>query len=109
MSGRRCNKSEGKPTGIGGGGSCSGATGIEKVDAGWPDQRGDGMLKLRSLHAHVEGLRLGGLKLRLRLRHFHPGSQAALVTVGGEVQAFWYCTTVESSNSFCESSPRNVK
>ena len=46
------------------------------------------MFELGALHAHVDGLRLGGFKLRFRLRHFHFGRQPAVVAVGGQIQSF---------------------
>ena len=70
-----------------GGGVSSGETGIEKVDAGWPTSAAMACSNWARCTPDVDGLRLGGFKLRLRLRHFHFGRQPSVIAVGSKVQS----------------------
>ena len=46
------------------------------------------MLELGALHAYLDGLRLGRLQLGLGLEHVRPRSNAAGVSIVGQVQRF---------------------
>jgi hypothetical protein len=43
------------------------------------------MLELRALHAHIDGLRLGRLKLGLGLQNIRPRDDAAGISIVGQL------------------------
>ena len=62
--------------------------GIESNGGGFSNQQRDGVLELGALHADFNRLRLGGLQLGLGLEHVRPRSNAAGVSIVGQVQRF---------------------
>jgi len=110
MSGRRSSSVEGSATGIFGMLPESGRVGNGKL--GWrpADQARNGVLELRPLHAHIDGLRFGVLNLgrgqrqvrrAIRLARPGPEQQPALTLsrVTLSVSLSWTTVAIEQGNA----------